>query len=150
MKKKLLLLLCIASIIGSCEKDDFCIEPITPNLVIRFYDASNTSTTKSVDDLYVWPQGRDSVVVGSTTDSIAIPLDVTANQTIYNLSTGTLQEQIIIDYDINEVFVSRSCGFKATFSNVTFTANNAWINSILPNTAITIEDETAAHIQIFH
>ena len=148
--KKLLLLFVLIISITSCEKDDFCLEPITPNLIIRFYDANSTSDLKSVSELYVWPEGRDSILVNVTTDSIAIPLDVASTQTVYNLSMGTLQEQITIDYTVNEVFVSRSCGFKATFENVTFTPNNIWVNSISPTTVTTIENETAAHVQIFH
>ena len=55
MKKPILFLLLIVVFISSCEKDDFCIEPVTPNLIIRFYDADNPTEFKSVSELYVWP-----------------------------------------------------------------------------------------------
>ena len=149
MKKYYFLLFLTIIVVYSCEKDDFCIDPITPNLVVRFYDASSTSEIKAVDDLTVWPEGRDSLYVNSATDSIVIPLDVTNAQTIYNFQSGTVIDQITIDYTVNEVFVSRSCGFKATFTDLTTTPTNNWIQSIQV-ISTTIEDESAAHIQIFH
>ena len=141
----------------SCEKDDFCIDPITPNMIIRFYDATNTSNTKSVSNLSVNPEGIDVIYSNESLDSILIPLDVTSGQVIYNFSKGNNQDIITIDYDVEEVFVSRSCGFKAIFNNVTVTSDvsNDWIIGLtetLENTITipTIENESAAHLQIFH
>ena len=157
MKKYYLFLSLIALLISSCEKDDFCIEPITPNMIIRFYNATNISETKAVTDLTVNPNDLDSIYINVSIDSIVIPLDVTSNQIIYNFSSGTNVDILTIDYEIEEVFVSRSCGFKAIFNNVTVTSDvsNDWIIGLtetLENTITipTIDDESAAHIQIFH
>ena len=97
----------------------------------------------------IWPEGRDTIINGQTLDSIALPLDVNSAQTVYNLSMGTTVDQLVIDYTTNEIFVSRSCGFKAEFTDVVATPTNNWILSIDQITT-TIEDESAAHIQIFH
>ena len=86
MKKYFLFLSLIALLISSCEKDDFCIEPITPNMIIRFYNATNISETKAVTDLTVNPNDLDSIYTNVSIDSIVIPLDVTSNQIIYNFS----------------------------------------------------------------
>lgn len=151
MKRRFYLLISISFLVNSCEKDDFCIEATTPNFIIRFYDAANSTDTKQVTELYVWPEGKDSILVNVTTDSIAIPLDVNNSETIYNLSMGSIQDQITISYTVEEVFVSRSCGFKAVFNDATINANtNNWIQNISPTTITTVEDETSAHIQIFH
>jgi hypothetical protein len=157
MKKYYLFLSLIALLISSCEKDDFCIEPITPNMIIRFYNATNISETKAVTDLTVNPNDLDSIYTNVSIDSIVIPLDVTSNQIIYNFSSGTNVDILTIDYEIEEVFVSRSCGFKAIFNNVTVTSDvsNDWIIGLtetLENTITipTIDHESAAHIQIFH
>ena len=148
--KKLYFFLLLTVLISGCEKDDFCIDPITPNLIVRFYDNDDMTSTLSVTDLYVWPEGRDSIIIGQNTDSITIPLDVNNGETIYNFSMGDLQEQVTIDYTVNEVFVSRSCGFKAIFESVGATQeSNNWIQNIEVISTI-IEDESAAHIQIFH
>jgi len=157
MKKYYLFLLLIALLISSCEKDDFCIEPITPNMIIRFYNATNISETKAVNDLTINISNLDSIYTNVSLDSIVIPLDVTSNQIIYNFSSGTNVDILTIDYEIQEVFVSRSCGFKAIFNNVTITSDvsNDWIIGLtetLENTITipTINDESAAHVQIFH
>ena len=157
MKKYYLFLLLIALLISSCEKDDFCIEPITPNMIIRFYNATNISETKAVNDLTINISNLDSIYTNVSLDSVVIPLDVTSNQIIYNFSSGTNVDILTIDYEIEEVFVSRSCGFKAIFNNVTVTSDvsNDWIIGLtetLENTITipTIDDESAAHIQIFH
>lgn len=157
MKKYYLFLSLIALLISSCEKDDFCIEPITPNLIVRFYNATNISETKAVNDLTINISNLDSIYTNVSLDSIVIPLDVTSNQIIYNFSSGTNVDILTIDYEIEEVFVSRSCGFKAIFNNVTITSDvsNDWIIGLtetLENTITipTINDESAAHVQIFH
>tara|TARA_R110002073_G_scaffold8207_1_gene45573 strand:+ start:22780 stop:23256 length:477 start_codon:yes stop_codon:yes gene_type:complete len=158
VKKQLyFLLLLITTLISSCEKDDFCIDPVTPNMVIRFYDATNTANTKAVSELYVWPNALDSIYTNASLDSILVPLDVNSNQIIYNFSSGTNQDILTINYEVEEVFVSRSCGFKAIFNNITVTSDpaNDWILGVtttLDNTVTitTIDDETAAHVQIFH
>ena len=157
MRKYYLLLTLIPLLVSSCEKDDFCIEPITPNMVIRFYNATNITQTKSVEDLSVTPEGFDELYSNANLDSILIPLDVTSNQIIYNLSSESNIDIITINYDVEEVFVSRSCGFKAIFNNVSVTSDvsNDWIIGLtetLENTITipTIDNETAAHVKIFH
>lgn len=150
MKKIAFLLVSIILLATSCEKDDFCIDEITPNLVLRFYDADNPTTVLSATDVTIWPEGLDSIAVNESLDSIAIPLDVNNPQTIYNFQTGTNIDQITIDYTVNEIFVTRSCGFKANFSDLNATPETStWIQSI-DVISTTIEDESAAHIQIFH
>ena len=107
------------------------------------------SNTLAADGLTIWPEGRDSIVINQTLDSIAIPLDVNNEQTIYNFSSGAAIDQITIYYTVNEIFVSRSCGYKAEFSNLLAIPTNSWIEYIEQLTT-TVEDESAAHIQIFH
>ncbi|MEN8857435.1 MAG: DUF6452 family protein [Flavobacteriaceae bacterium] len=157
MKNYYFFLLLITLLVSSCEKDDFCIDPITPNMIIRFYDATNPLETKAVTDLSVNPEGLEDLYTSTSLDSILIPLDVTSNQIIYNFSTGTNIDILTINYEVEEVFVSRSCGFKAIFNNVTITSDTAndWIlgfTTSLDNTITitTIENESAAHVQIYH
>ena len=75
----------------------------------------------------------------------------------YNFSSENNQDILSINYEIEEVFVSRSCGFKAIFNNVTVTSDvsNDWILGLtetLENTITipTIDNESSAHLQIFH
>jgi hypothetical protein len=126
-------------------------------MIIRFYNATNITQTKPVTDLSVYSEGFDELYTNANLDSILIPLDVTSNQIIYNLSSESNLDVITINYDIEEVFVSRSCGFKAIFNNVSISSDisNDWIIGLtetLENTITipTIDNETAAHVKIFH
>lgn len=149
MKKTLPFIVFLALILG-CEKDDFCTQnPITPKLVVRFYDSNNPSQLKTVDQLYVWANGKDSIIVNQTLDSISIPLNSIANETVYNFSKGTIVNQLTIKYTPKEMYVSRSCGFRVIFDEVTVESNNTWISSI-SQIQTTINNQNAAHVQIFH
>ena len=157
MKKYFLILSFITLLVSSCEKDDFCIDPITPNMIIRFYDATNPTETKSVSNLSVQPEGYDDIYSNVSIDSLLLPLDVMSNEIIYNLTSEGNQDILTITYEVEEEFVSRSCGFKAIFRNVVVTSepSNEWILGLTESgnnsvTISTIEDESAAHVQIYH
>lgn len=158
--KRIGFLLLIIILMAACEKDDICIEPITPNLILRFYDNSSQTDIKAVERLSVWADGKDtlSAYTSVTLDSIVIPLNTQATQTVYNFKMNNVDgniannmiDQLTISYDVEEVYVSRSCGFKAIFNNVTVTSGTGWIQSFTPNTITTINNESSAHVQIFH
>ena len=136
--------------ITSCEKDDFCtLNPITPKLVLRFYDNVNKTQLKNVNQLYVWAAGKDSILVNQSTDSISIPLNSIANETVYNFSKGNVVNQFTIQYTPQQIYVSRSCGFKVNFDEVSYISSNTWIADF-EVTTITIKNQNAAHVQIFH
>lgn len=157
MKKYFLILSFVSLLVSSCEKDDFCIDPITPNMIIRFYDATNPTETKSVSNLSVQPEGYEDIYSNVSVDSLLLPLNVMSNEIVYNLSSDGNQDILTITYDVEEKFVSRSCGFKAIFRNVIVTSDpsNEWILGLTESgnntvTISTIEDESAAHVQIYH
>ncbi|WP_298777767.1 DUF6452 family protein [uncultured Polaribacter sp.] len=151
MKKIITILFLSIIIISACEKDDFCLQyPVTPNLVLRFYDADDRETTKEVTDFYIWAEGKDSIYANISTDSLAIPLNSLATETVYNFSTGDVVNQFTINYTTEDEYVSRSCGFKVIFNDVTFTSDNTWITDFTPETLTTIDNQDEAHVQIFH
>lgn len=151
MKKLVFLFIMTIIVISACEKDDFCTQnPITPNLVLRFYDTNNRETLKSVSSFYVWAEGKDTIFSNVSIDSLYIPLNSLANETIYNFSTGNVVNQFTIKYTPKEEYVSRSCGFRVQFNEVTFESNNSWIKDFTPKTVTTIVNQNAAHVQIFH
>lgn len=150
-KKISALFFCLLILTSSCEKDDFCIQnPVTPQLILRFYNSTDKISLKTVDNLYVWADGKDSLYINESTDSLAIPLNSGSNQTIYNLSKGDIVNRFTIDYTPRDEYVSRSCGFKVVFENVSISSNNTWIQEFTPNTLTAIENENQAHVQIFH
>lgn len=152
MKKIIALLFLAIVIISACEKDDFCTQnPVTPKLILRFYDTDNTETLKKASGLYVWAEGvaKDSLFINASTDSLYIPLNINAEETIYNFSKGNIVNQFTIKYTPENEYVSRSCGFKILFNDVIFSADNTWITSFT-QIETTIENQNAAHVQVFH
>lgn len=149
MKKYTLPIIAIILLIASCEKDDICINPVTPQLVIRFYDNDNPTEYKSRASLYVWATGKDSIYNSVATDSIALPLNPAEDFTIYHLSSDDIEDTITINYIREEIFVSRSCGYKYNFNDLSLTGvTNNWIIST-EITNQTVENETE-HIKILH
>ncbi len=152
MKKYSITFIALIILIASCQKDDFCIDPVTPQLVIRFYDNEYPDEFKKTTDLYVWASGKEEFVEGYDgvkTDSIAIPLDPADNFTLYYLEDDGILDSITINYIRKEIFVSRSCGYKYIFENLTLTnVSDDWIlDTEITNE--TVENETE-HIKIWH
>ena len=150
----------------SCETDEICLEEITPKLVIRFYNQNIPDELKSVLLLKVNIEGIEGDYVNETitafTDSIAIPLVVTENKTRYILTlTGDESEGIednldtlSVVYTQEDIFVSRSCGYKTIYheAEVTLTEDDDnWIK-FMETTADPLEiiDENLAHVKIYH
>ena len=161
MKKNILFLVLFTCLFSACEKDDFCIEnPVTSKLIIDFYDDTNRETLKNVQRFSIIAEGKtDSLFVNTTSNSIAIPLNSLTQETRYTLKKNDdngakVDDKIAtftIQYDTEEEFVSRSCGFKVIFNNVAFSSDtNGWITDFTPTTIINLDDQSAAHVQIFH
>lgn len=144
-------LVAIIVLMASCQKDDICVEPITPYLVIRFYDNANPDTYRNVSGLTIKAEGKEVLEKYNnvTTDSIALQLDPAVNFTTYHLTSSKGEDIITIDYLRNEVFVSRSCGYKYNYSELYLSGvSNNWIkNTEITNENVTNETE---HIKILH
>lgn len=171
-----LLFILITIVSLSCEPDDICPEstPTTPSLIIRLYDISNQESKKNVSDLRIQGVGNDNVLTNYnvvTTDSIVLPLKTDTFSTQYKLHKeytynnnntpddltddiiGGNEDVITINYNTEEIFVSRACGYKTIYKNVTVTLVNDgdnWIQLIQPvNDNQSVENETAAQFKIF-
>ena len=154
---KIGLLLLFLLFFSSCEKDDICIDENTPHLIVRFYDTNDHSLIKAVTKLSIEVNSLGIFIPIDvvSSDSIAIPLQVDGNFTKIRLTkntgeTNTISDEFTLNYERNEVFVSRSCGYKINYLNideVDVTSN--WMDSILINKQ-TIADEKEKHISIFH
>lgn len=153
----------------ACEKDDICIEEITPYFIIRFYDIDDPEFTKSVIDIKVQLEGvdgfyeDDGLTIKAFTDSIAIPVKVTEDITKFKLTVkkgdalGNLVEnEDILDltYTRENIFVSRSCGYKTLYYDVIINVeddDDNWIKIIEPTEdPLNIINQDAAHVEIFH
>ncbi len=160
MIRKLLLYGLLLGLFLSCEKDDFCtFNPVTPKLILRFYDDANPQSIKSLQRFSVIAQSKtDSLFVNQSIDSIALPLNSAATTTTYilkvNNASGAMVDNevttLTISYTPVDTYVSRSCGFKVDFENLSINSSGGWIKNITPVTTATIEDQSQAHVQIFH
>jgi len=160
LKNKIILLLLGVFIFSACEKDDFCTKnPITPKLILRFYDANSILETKNVTRFSAIANSKtDSLYISVTTDSIVIPLNPFANQTIYTFKRNTMSGNmanneiatLTINYNLKEDFISRSCGFRIEYSDLILSVDNGWISSIAPETLENINSQSTAHVQVFH
>lgn len=156
----ILIVLCCTT---SCERDDICppTTPTTPFLIIVFYDVAEPEEKKSVQSLsYVIDGAMDTIALG-TTDSILLPLDTNNISTKIQLIRNTDNEiftnadNIRFDYQVDELYINRACGFKANFSNLSATrevedpSTNNWIRSISVE-QFNVENEQNTHVFIFH
>lgn len=150
MKKYIVSFILALLLIGSCVKDDICIEATTPNLIIRFYDATDSTTVKEVTKLTVWAVGKDTIYKEKELDSIILPINLNGDDTTYKFISDTFTDSLKISFSKKDVFVSRSCGYKTIFENVEVSSlSTNWIKGFILNTQ-TIENEDSAHINILH
>lgn len=171
MKKIIaLLLLCFA--VTNCEKDDICSDTTstTARVFIQFYNSANIDNFKNAAKLRVQGVGVANDVALSdynivTTNKVYLPLKTTETETQFILhkdyvlnddgSTEGSSDIITISYTPTLEYVSKACGYKTVFENVTITvevdSNSDWIDritSMTNNQPISNEDE--AHFNLFH
>ena len=157
MKKLLTLIAVLLLCLTACEPDDICLEgtPGTPELIVVFYDKNQTDTKTSVAVVQVLGVDMEGLLYDATADSIALPLKTVASSTSFSLTTtqnGNAVEDIItFNYNPEDQFISRACGYKTVFTNLTFSTGNPliFISSIeiLTNT---ISDNKNTHVKILH
>ena len=175
--KKIIALLLLCLTVSNCEKDDICSDDTstTARLFIEFYNNINPDTSKNVFNFRVQGVGNDNVLDDYnvvTSSSVYLPLKTTENQTQFRLhndyeidDNGTPDDDtddfpignediITISYSPVEVYVSRACGYKTVFENVTITIEDdgdKWIDFIQSTTDNEpITNETEAHFNLFH
>lgn len=161
MKKIITLIFIISILVLSCSKDDFCYSKnATPKLNIGFYSAANNDSIKGIDSiLYVWPNKKpifENYKRNGIT-RITIPLNTSDSSTTYNIgikhNNDTIKSKFIITYKSKEEYVSRSCGYRVTFENLTIknnSTNKTWIKGFTPAELNNINNQDSIHVKIFH
>ena len=161
MKKYFFLIVVLCFLISSCEKDDFCTDPkTTPKLILRFYDKDANNDLKSVERLSAIAIDKtDSLFTNKNTDSIALPLNSLTTETVYSLKMNSIDGSTInnqtttltIQYTPKEEFITRSCGFRIIFNDVTLNQQSGtWIENLSLTAISTIDNENNAHVKVFH
>lgn len=151
------------TILVSCERDDICppSTPTTPFLIIEFFDVEESDENKSVPELSYIAEGSSDTITLGTTDSIALPLNTNLNRTKFQLIRNTDNpnfenaDTVEFIYQTNDVFINRSCGFKATYTELSAIREaedpltNNWIRTVIVE-QINVENEQNTHVSILH
>ena len=145
------LLICFF-ILFSCEPDDLCLEtyPDTPKLIIKFFDNVSQEST-IINNLMIEDIDRNLVLYTGTTDSISIPLNNRKQQTSLNFIYNTNYDKVYVNYDTNEVFISKGCGYRMEYlleNIIVENDNENWISSLEISNQNVVE-ESNHHVKIF-
>ncbi len=160
----IILSLLLAVSFWNCEKDDICASgtPVTPRVIIEFYDAADPSVLKNVTNLGVIAPTFSEGKAFNNVSKIEVPLRTTADVTTLNFiqngsdtnTTNDNVDEITFNYQRVDEYISRACGFKTLFylndtNPIVLTADgNNWIQNIeviQPN----IETENEVHVKIY-
>jgi hypothetical protein len=157
----------------TCESDDICPESTqtTPRIVITFYDINNPNEKKNIESLGIYTVNNGQINIiegfnGVNTDSIAIPLRDDELESNFKFSKDFSDATVIpsgqtnhvyFNYEINEFFVSRACGFinnynlslALPYDPADASDPTSWISDIIIlNDSIT--NENLSHVKILH
>ncbi len=164
-----IVILLVSLSFSACEKDDICVDADTPLLIVRFYDANDTTIFKPVAGLRIIGLGKDVPVNtftdrSSDLDSLAIPLKINNTLTGFTFIKDSADDEdgneagnsniVNFSYEVTDEYISRACGFIANYNNLntefTTTPEN-WIQRIkIVKSSIEIEETVTAHVKIFH
>ena len=142
----------------SCEPDDICLESNedTPNLILKFVD-SFSGENKSVSNLRIKGINNIEDFFVGTVDSISIPLNNYENTSSFSFtkefeSNQSNEDLIYFNYTRNNVYISRSCGYKMEYDieNIIIENDNSnWIEDAIIETR-TVNNEMSHHVKIYH
>ncbi|KJD33071.1 hypothetical protein PK35_08895 [Tamlana nanhaiensis] len=177
MRKTVILLLFLVISSISCEKDDICgsADATTPRLIIDLYNAESPENKKNANDLIVSGIDNDFALSGyfvNDVNQLVLPLRTDTNITQYELMLdATLNDNdtpddatddyyegnidtITVNYVPVEVYVSRACGYKTIYTEVTLTIEDDDDNWLLSRQPLTdnqsVENEDETHFNITH
>lgn len=149
--------------ISSCEKDDVCggLNVKTPLVNIEFYNQDNINQLKAPQELRCYAVGHKQQLIFRQQAKIALPLQINETSTDWVLEYRTLVSQdtliqrdtLRFSYQTSSQYISKACGYKSVFDNVTTrinsnTGNQAgnWI--ISQESMNEIKNENDIHVKI--
>ena len=177
---KLFLLFIVSLLFLTCEKDDICDPALlkTPHLLIEFYDKTQTSLLKNVQDFKVYDIdnqkylviNQNSEVTGDgrfilTSNKLKLPLNTLKNDSKYQFIFNADDKPDIVpsknidiltfNYSLDYQYVSRGCGYKAVFNDLlpinlsdNTSPDQLWINNIQIINS-NIINEDVLHVKIY-
>lgn len=164
MIERIVLSFALLLVFAGCTRDDICPEETatTPLLQIQFKDITDRTQSKTVSAFRVLINDADTleVYLGESDTLVGIPLNTLSTQSSFQFITNssdpltTNTDIVTFTYSTEDIYVNRACAFKTIYNELdatveTETGSNNWIQdyTLLKTT---IEDETDAHLTIFH
>ncbi|MGB3776029.1 MAG: DUF6452 family protein [Leeuwenhoekiella sp.] len=164
VKRYILCCLLFLLALSACERDDICAEstPTTPLLVIAFFDENNRTQSKPINLEVSAVGGMDTIKIENDT-IISIPLRTDATNTSFifyknrnipgAVEDPDNRDRVTFNYNINEIYIDRACGFKVNYDALTAQAiggsDDRWISDISINNSTIINDSTY-QVSIIH
>ncbi|MAW95114.1 MULTISPECIES: DUF6452 family protein [unclassified Leeuwenhoekiella] len=163
LRNGIVLILLIALIAYSCERDDICAKstPTTPTLTIGFRSNDNALESKPLN-ITVYNKDSTKAIAFNNASTINIPLrtDTTATVLLFEKNPGNPNaaedpedvDELTFTYTPQEVFISRACGYRVIFTNLEIRNNpgaSRWIDDININLR-TVENEDTTQVYISH
>lgn len=115
-----------ALVFWACEKDDICPEnsPKTPDARIEFYITTDGRPEESPrSSLSVFglegKERKEAIALKGNGEYAELPVNFEAGQSRYLFEEGTLTDTLTLSYEPEMSFVSKACGYRFTFRNVT-------------------------------
>lgn len=151
------------SLFAGCTRDDICAEdtPTTPLLTIEFRDITDRLKSKAVTSLRILVLNPDTVeaFLGESDTLVGIPLNTLATSTEFrfiNNSNDTINSNtdvLTFTYSTQDIYINRACAFKTIYNDLQVDlepeAGTNWIED-LTLLKTTVEDDSEAHLTIFH
>lgn len=157
MKKRNLIfgLLIAIGFAVSCEEDDVCVGEGTPFLTVVM--RNNIGTENLADTLTIEASptadfaNPDTLYLKAFTDSIKLPLGgLDESQMFYRLRRRSNIERDIltVNYNTQSEYVSKACGFRITYEDLSYQSTYNHIQSIEPGETNVLTDETITNLYI--
>ena len=157
MKKRFLILgiiFCSAWAI-SCEEDDVCVGEGTPFMTVVFRNFQNNANL--TDSLTIIASKTpefsepDTVYYKELTDSVKLPLGGLDDDISYfkiRRRNSSLDDVLTVKYDTKSSYVSKACGFRVTYENLSYSTTNNTIEYLQPAESNIIENESITNLYI--
>jgi hypothetical protein len=150
----LLVLFFLCILIFSCVDDDVCDKVTTPRLTIEL-DSMGSKYKKN--RLYVDRKNSDGTIhsegVFQRKDSIQLSLNSLSDETVFYLydtlhTPDSCKNIITIKYLTEQRFVSKACGFKIIFNDVTYEATSLTNIKTITGQTNQIYNESSTNLRI--
>ena len=110
----------------ACEKDDICPEnsPKTPDARVEFYvmtDGRPEESKRTALNVFglEGKERKEAIKILGSGEYVNLPVNFEAGQSRYLFEEGTLTDTLTLSYEPEMTFVSKACGYRFTFRNVT-------------------------------